>query len=155
MKLDWKVNPNNERHTPSLGCFRCHDGNHILKDSITGNEEAISSQCNLCHTVPITGRGNEMLVEAPVIAGAIPTSHQSYRWTVEHRSITEAQKQECYQCHGQGFCNNGACHNLSHPEDMLFTHAKEYKEKGGQVCFTCHQDIMCTRCHAAGVVQNP
>lgn len=155
MKLDWKVNPNNERHTPSLGCFRCHDGNHILADSITGQEQVISGQCNLCHTVPITGRGNEMLVEAPVIAGTVPASHQSYRWTIEHRSITDAQKQECYQCHGQGFCNNGACHNLSHPEDMLFTHPQVYKEKGGQVCFTCHQDIMCTRCHAAGVVQNP
>ena len=154
--LDWKVNPNNERHTPSLGCFRCHDGNHILAGSGIASEEKISVECNLCHTVPITGRGNEMLVEAPVIVGAVPATHSDYRWTIEHRSVSEAEKLECYQCHGQGFCNNGACHNLSHPEDMAYTHAAEVKRQGGeQVCFTCHQNVTCTRCHPAGIIKNP
>jgi hypothetical protein len=97
-----------------------------------------------------------MLVEAPVIVGAPPVSHNDFRWTIEHRNVTEAQRQqECYNCHGQGFCNNGACHNLSHPQNMLFSHAEEYRKRGNQVCYTCHQDVMCTRCHPGGVIKNP
>lgn len=157
MNLDWKTNPNNANHTPTAGCFRCHDGNHILADSVgaAAGEEVISVKCNLCHTVPIVGRGEEMLVEAPVIVGAPPVSHNDFRWTIEHRNVTDAEKQDCYQCHGQGFCNNGACHNLSHPPDMAFTHAQEVKHVGQQVCYTCHQDITCTRCHPAGIMKTP
>lgn len=154
MNLTWETNPNNERHTPSLGCFRCHDDKHVVIDG-KGGGDTISGECNLCHTVPIVGRGNDLLVEAPVIVGGVPESHTSFRWTVDHRSVTEAEKLECYNCHGQSFCNNGACHNLSHPEDMLYTHADEYRDKGDQVCYTCHQNIFCTRCHPAGVLKNP
>lgn len=154
MKLDWKTNPNNARHTPTAGCFRCHDGNHILADPTTGTgvEEVISVECNLCHTVPIVGRGDEKILEAPVIVGNVPDSHVDFSWTIEHRSVTEDEKQECLNCHGQSFCNNGACHNLSHPEDMAFTHAQEVDKVGGQVCYNCHQDITCTRCHPAGII---
>jgi hypothetical protein len=95
------------------------------------------------------------VVEAPVIVGAPPASHDDFRWTIEHRNVTDAEKQACYQCHGQGFCNNGVCHNLSHPPDMLFTHPEIYKQTGGQICYNCHQNITCTRCHAGGVVNNP
>jgi len=156
MNLDWQTNPNNARHTPSLGCFRCHDGNHILASpTSSAGDEVISVKCNLCHTVPIVGRGNEMLVEAPVIVGAPPATHNDFRWTIEHRNTTDMQRVECLNCHGTGFCNNGACHNLSHPADMAFTHPEEYKKKGGQVCYTCHQDVTCTRCHPGGVLKTP
>lgn len=156
MATDWQTNPNNEKHTPFLGCFRCHNDSLISVDpSNNVGRETISSACNLCHTVPIVGRGSEILIEAPVIVGAAPESHNDYSWTISHRSTTEAGKQQCYQCHGQGFCNNAACHNLSHPADMLFTHAEEYKRTGGQVCYTCHQNISCARCHAGGIIQNP
>ena len=153
MNLTWETNPNNERHTPFVGCFRCHDGKHI-SIAADGSEESISVKCNLCHTVPIVGRGDDVLVEAPVIVGNVPSSHADFRWTIEHRNITEEDKQVCLNCHGGGFCNNGACHNLSHPEDMLFTHPEEYKQQGNQVCYTCHQNILCTRCHPAGIFQN-
>jgi hypothetical protein len=92
-----------------------------------------------------------MLVEAPVIVGAPPSSHIDFRWTIEHRTTTDAQRVECLNCHGTGFCNNGACHNLSHPADMAFTHPQEIAKKGDQVCFTCHQNVTCTRCHPGGV----
>jgi len=156
MQLNWQSNPDNERHTPFPGCFRCHDDKHVSLD-VSGNEvDTISIKCNLCHTVPIVGRGDDLLVEAPVIVGSTPDSHADFRWTVEHRTVTEVQKQDCYQCHGQGFCNNGACHNLSHPEDMLYTHPEEYQKSGGQVCYTCHQNnVLCSRCHPAGIIRNP
>lgn len=155
MGANWQTNPNNQKHTPFLGCFRCHDGKHVNIDEDGQEVETISVKCNLCHTVPIVGRGDELLIESPVITGATPDSHADFRWTIEHRSITEAEEYECYQCHGQGFCNNGACHNLSHPPDMLFTHAEEYWKQGDQVCYTCHQNILCSRCHPGGIVTNP
>jgi len=155
MNLNWETNPANDRHRPSLGCFRCHDGKHVTIDD-TGNElETVSVKCNLCHTVPIVGRGDDRLVEAPVVVGDVPETHADFRWTIEHRETTVEQTAECYQCHGQGFCNNGVCHNLDHPKDMLFTHADEYLEQGDQVCYTCHQDILCSRCHPGGIIKNP
>ncbi len=157
MGLNWQTYPNNERHTPFPGCFRCHDGKHVRVDKAGNEVSTVSVKCNLCHTVPIVGRGEELLVEAPVIVGSVPESHSDFRWTVEHRSVTESEKQECLNCHGQAFCNNAACHNLSHPPDMLYTHADEYRRRGDQVCYTCHQDILCTRCHAGGtgIAENP
>jgi hypothetical protein len=153
MNLDWKSNPNNERHTPTAGCFRCHDGNHVLVDS-AGIGDAISVKCNLCHTVPIVGRGNETIVEAPVIVGNVPASHSDFRWTIEHGNVVAGtDKQQCYNCHGQSFCNNAVCHNLSHPGDMAFTHPEEVKRVGVQVCYTCHQNVTCTRCHPSGFVK--
>jgi hypothetical protein len=61
MNLDWKTNPNNEKHTPTAGCFRCHDGNHVLKDSVASDagEQVISVKCNLCHTVPIEAKATK------------------------------------------------------------------------------------------------
>jgi hypothetical protein len=153
MNLDWRTNPNNERHTPTPGCFRCHDGKHVSVDA-NGKQETISVACNLCHTVPIVSTGSETLVESPVIVGNVPDSHTAFSWTITHQTITDAQKTECYQCHGQAFCNNGACHNLSHPTNMAFTHAAEVERVGAQVCYTCHQDITCTRCHPGGI-SNP
>lgn len=155
MNLDWKSNPNNENHTYSLGCFRCHDDKHVRVDSAGRQTEVISASCNLCHTVPIVGRGDDLLVEAPVIVGSAPDSHATFRWTIEHQGISESEKQDCYQCHGQGFCNNGICHNLNHPRDMLYSHADEFRQQGDEVCYICHQDIHCSRCHPAGVVENP
>ena len=155
MNLDWETNPNNEMHTASLGCFRCHDGKHVSTSAEGREVESISASCNLCHTVPIIGRSSDLIVEAPVIVGASPVSHAEFRWTIDHQYISDAEKQDCYQCHGQGFCNNGVCHNLSHPPDMLFTHADEYREKGNQVCYTCHQNINCTQCHPGGFLLNP
>lgn len=155
MDLNWETYPDNESHTPTLGCFRCHDGKHINVDKSGNAIGAISSSCNLCHTVPIIGRGENLLVEAPVIVGAAPASHSDFSWTIEHRNISEADRQECYLCHGQGFCNNGICHNLSHPPDMLYSHAEVYREQGEQSCYACHQNIHCSRCHTDGVVVNP
>jgi nitrate/TMAO reductase-like tetraheme cytochrome c subunit len=153
--MNWQTNPNNARHHPFPGCFRCHDDKHVTVDK-SGNEiESISVKCNLCHTVPIVGRGDDMLVEAPVIVGAVPVTHSDFRWTIEHRNVKDAQAEGCFDCHGQRFCNNGACHNLSHPPDMLYSHAEEYKKQGGQVCYTCHQDVLCSRCHPGGIITNP
>lgn len=46
MKITWGAYPNNIGHSDFPGCFRCHDGNHISKDSRT-----ISQDCNSCHNL--------------------------------------------------------------------------------------------------------
>jgi len=154
MNLNWQTNPNNEEHTPTLGCFRCHDGNHVSVDA-QGNQETISDECNLCHTVPIVDRGNETVVAAPVIVGDPPASHQDFSWTIDHRYTTPAEEQTCYQCHGQAFCNNSVCHNLIHPPDMLTSHPLYYQTQGSQVCYICHQNVFCSQCHPEGILNNP
>ncbi len=155
MNLDWQANPNNERHSPFPGCFRCHDGKHARVDPEGKEVEVVSVKCNLCHTVPIVGRGSDMLIEAPVVVGRVPDSHADFRYTIEHRTTTPAEREECYQCHGKGFCQNEACHSLRHPPDMLYTHADEYRRTGDQICYNCHQDVLCSRCHPGGIVANP
>jgi hypothetical protein len=44
MKVTWGSYPNNQGHTTSDGCFRCHDGAHEAKDGST-----ISGDCEYCH----------------------------------------------------------------------------------------------------------
>lgn len=46
MKTDWTTHPDNVGHYYSMGCFRCHDGQHV---SDTG--KTIRADCNICHTV--------------------------------------------------------------------------------------------------------
>jgi len=54
MKVSWKAYPNNIGHMTDLGCFRCHDGNHVSAD---GKE--ISKDCNVCHTILYQGPEQE------------------------------------------------------------------------------------------------
>ena len=46
MKTDWQTHPNNIGHLHTVGCFRCHDGQHV---SDTG--KVITNDCNVCHTM--------------------------------------------------------------------------------------------------------
>jgi hypothetical protein len=62
MKVDWQTHPDNAGHYYSLGCFRCHDGNHKSKSG-----KLIRADCDICHTVldqsdggaPLTISGGE------------------------------------------------------------------------------------------------
>jgi len=155
MKLNWQTNPDNETHSPFLGCFRCHDGKHVEVDPAGNEVQAVSVECNLCHTVPIVDRGDSLQAASHVLVGNAPDSHADFAFTVEHRDVTEEEEQACYQCHGQSFCNNEACHNLDHPPDILYTHAEAYRETGEETCYTCHQDILCSRCHTGSIVAGP
>ncbi|MGZ5475828.1 MAG: cytochrome c3 family protein, partial [Thermoanaerobaculia bacterium] len=46
MKVDWRTHPNNIGHMLTLGCFRCHDDQHVSKDG-----KRISKDCSICHSV--------------------------------------------------------------------------------------------------------
>lgn len=45
MKITWGTYPDNIGHTDSLGCFRCHDGDHVTADG----KKQISNNCFICH----------------------------------------------------------------------------------------------------------
>ena len=46
MKITWGTHPNNIGHEDFLGCFRCHDGNHVASGG-----KAIASDCDSCHNI--------------------------------------------------------------------------------------------------------
>ncbi len=52
MRTNWETHPNNIGHRNTLGCFRCHDGQHFSKAG-----KAISNDCNICHTVLYDSQG--------------------------------------------------------------------------------------------------
>jgi nitrate/TMAO reductase-like tetraheme cytochrome c subunit len=52
MRVDWRTHRDNVGHMYSLGCFRCHDDQHVSKDG-----KRISKECTICHTV--LAEGNE------------------------------------------------------------------------------------------------
>ena len=69
MKVTWGTHPNHIGHQEYPGCFRCHDGDHVAKDSTS-----ITQDCSACHNllaveeakpkvladlgIQISGRGN-------------------------------------------------------------------------------------------------
>ena len=46
MKVKWDTYPDNIGHTESLGCFRCHDDEHVSPQG-----DVISQDCTVCHNI--------------------------------------------------------------------------------------------------------
>ena len=63
MKVDWRTHPTNVGHFTSLGCFRCHDDQHVSKDG-----KKISKDCNICHTL-LTDTNSAAQFQHPVDLG--------------------------------------------------------------------------------------
>ncbi len=55
MKVTWRVYADNIGHKDFLGCYRCHDGNHVSADG-----KPITHDCNACHTVVAQGPGADI-----------------------------------------------------------------------------------------------
>lgn len=119
-KIDWQTHPNNLGHSESPGCFRCHDGKHL-----TGTEEAIRLECNLCHSVPVVTDGSQLVTEIELVRGPEPPSHIHTSWITLHGKMIDSS---CASCHepapdappytelegkpppSDSFCGNVACH---------------------------------------------
>ncbi len=63
MRVDWRTHKDNGGHMYSMGCFRCHDDQHVSSDS-----KSISKACDLCHTV-LGGGGEAAQFAHPVELG--------------------------------------------------------------------------------------
>jgi len=57
MKVAWGSYPSNLGHTDSLGCFRCHDGDHQSADGRT-----ISNDCGTCHNLVAVDEKNPQIL---------------------------------------------------------------------------------------------
>jgi hypothetical protein len=119
-KMDWQTHPDNLGHRDSPGCFRCHDGKHL-----TGTEEAIRLECNLCHSIPVITDGSELVTEIELVRGPEPPSHIHSSWITLHGKMID---DSCASCHepvpgatpyteldgkppaSDSFCGNAACH---------------------------------------------
>lgn len=63
MRVDWRTHKDNVGHMYSMGCFRCHDDQHV-----SGDGKRISKECDACHTV-LGGGGETAQFEHPVELG--------------------------------------------------------------------------------------
>ncbi|MEO8215552.1 MAG: NapC/NirT family cytochrome c [Acidobacteriota bacterium] len=64
MRVDWRTHRNNLGHMYSLGCFRCHDDQHVSKDG-----RRISKECSICHEVLSAPEGKTAEFQHPVDLG--------------------------------------------------------------------------------------
>lgn len=119
-KLDWTTHPSNLGHKDDPGCFRCHDGKHM-----TSTGEAVRSECNLCHSIPVVTGPKNLVTNIEIVRGPEPTSHTHSSWIALHGKSIDAS---CASCHPPkdpsvdytkltgkppidgSFCGNSACH---------------------------------------------
>ncbi|HET7711118.1 MAG TPA: NapC/NirT family cytochrome c [Thermoanaerobaculia bacterium] len=64
MKVDWRTHPDNIGHYTSIGCFRCHDDQHVSADG-----KRITKACEICHTIVRPDEGQLGAFEHPVDIG--------------------------------------------------------------------------------------
>jgi nitrate/TMAO reductase-like tetraheme cytochrome c subunit len=64
MRVDWRTHPDNLGHFASMGCFRCHDDQHVSQDG-----KRISKDCQICHTVLPESNNASAAFEHPVDIG--------------------------------------------------------------------------------------
>jgi len=64
MRVDWRTHPDNLGHFASMGCFRCHDDQHVSKDG-----KKISKDCQICHSVLPDSNSTNAAFEHPVDIG--------------------------------------------------------------------------------------
>ena len=88
MKVRWDTYATNDTHFYSVGCFRCHDGQH---KSVDGS--VIPSDCGTCHT--ILGQGKAGSVQYATGPQGLPFKHP-----VDIGGIWASQP--CSSCHTGG-----------------------------------------------------
>ncbi|MFN8447745.1 MAG: NapC/NirT family cytochrome c [Anaerolineae bacterium] len=109
--LDWQTHPNNIGHKDWPGCFRCHDGQHFSADG-----QVIRMECNLCHSIPLVTRADDIEPKLPLTTGVEPSSHLDSTWIARHHDAFDATCSNCHTTSNAGgtddssFCSNSACH---------------------------------------------
>jgi len=83
MRLNWQTHPDNLGHFYFMGCFRCHDGQHV-----SANGRVLSRDCNQCHTLMSGSEGLATLAAPP-----------SFQHPVDLGDLTQVN---CSDCHTGG-----------------------------------------------------
>jgi hypothetical protein len=55
MNARWSVYPSNAGHFDSIGCMRCHAGDHVSEEG-----QRVTNDCTACHTILAQGAGDEI-----------------------------------------------------------------------------------------------
>lgn len=84
MKTDWRVHQNNLGHLTSLGCYRCHDGQH---KSPTG--KVVTKDCGACHTFLAQG--------TPAETARARLKAQPFKHPVDVG--VDVKEMNCHDCH--------------------------------------------------------
>jgi nitrate/TMAO reductase-like tetraheme cytochrome c subunit len=82
MNVDWRTHPDNIGHFYTLGCFRCHDDQHVSKEGKT-----ITKDCQACHTLLGQEQAGVVMVEAPKADFQHPVD------------IGDLREMTCAECH--------------------------------------------------------
>lgn len=151
MRVTATTYPDNLGHTDFAGCFRCHDGGHVLVENGAATEKAIPSSCDTCHTFPQIG------AVASLPLGIPPDTHDDRLWVFNHRLVAQGEDpgtNSCGECHARDYCAN--CHvtgavTVDH-DQMLTNHAESIRISGAGSCAYCHQPVYCARCHSEPVL---
>ena len=152
MKVSARTYPDNLGHMDFPGCFRCHDGGHVLVVNGVATNKTIPSTCDTCHTFPQIGPA-----VASLPLGEPPATHTQPLYVFNHKNVTTSTDPggtTCGECHARDFCVN--CHStgavtVDHDE-MLTNHAAVIRRQGNTACAYCHQPVYCARCHREPVL---
>lgn len=131
MRVDWKTYPMNNTHRNWPGCFRCHDGRHLLVwcSGQCDKEKPLTRDCNTCHTAP--RRGPLM----PVGSEGGSSAEDWHRWRLEGRHA----EIRCDRCHAAGFrppLDCAECHRIDRQAPMM-------------------EDMQCVDCHKSPGLRRP
>jgi nitrate/TMAO reductase-like tetraheme cytochrome c subunit len=88
MKADWQAYPSNIGHFTSVGCFRCHDGQHASADG-----KVISNDCSLCHSV---------LSQQEGAAPAANAAAKPFQHPIDIGDLTQVNCADCHTGKGMG-----------------------------------------------------
>jgi hypothetical protein len=58
MNIQWGTYTNHIGHNEDIGCFRCHDEEHVAESG-----ETISMDCDTCHTILAEGEANPEILK--------------------------------------------------------------------------------------------
>jgi hypothetical protein len=107
MDVDYSQYPSFLGHRETQGCFRCHDGRHVLLDEQgRPTRNAIASSCATCHTVPQLG---DLSMFEPIL-GQPPANHRK-DMLVNHVAVIReggGSTSSCALCHQPPAC--ARCH---------------------------------------------
>jgi nitrate/TMAO reductase-like tetraheme cytochrome c subunit len=115
-KMNWSTHADNIGHETAPGCFRCHDGKHLTTDN-----EAIRLECNLCHSIPVVSKAEDLVANIEINRSVEPPSHLNTNWITMHNQVFDTTCQSCHSVENPGgtdnssFCSNSACHGSSWP----------------------------------------
>jgi len=85
MKVNWQTHPDNLGHFYFMGCFRCHDGQHVSADG-----KVVPKDCDTCHTVLSQEEGSVKLIAA---------EPRKFQHPVDIGDLTQVN---CTDCHTGG-----------------------------------------------------